>query len=104
MSLQDLKSALTETVDNVWRYRAPANASVPYAVWAEDSRNDFTADGRHVEISWQGTIDYFTRVEDDPAIDDIEDMLTDLDLTWYLNSVQYEEETGVIHYEWVWNI
>lgn len=104
MTLDDLKAALVETVGKVWRYRAPSNASVPYAVWAEDSRNDFVADGAHAEISWQGTIDYFTRDEDDSAIQDIEDCLTDLDLTWYLNSVQYEEENGVVHYEWVWNV
>ncbi len=104
MTLNDLKVALTETVDNVWRYRAPVNASVPYAVWAEDTRMDFEADGQHIEIAWQGTIDYFTKTEDDPGMDDIEEMLSDLDISWYLNSVQFDEETNVIHYEWVFTI
>ena len=24
--------------------------------------------------------------------------------SWYLNSVQYEEDTGLIHYEWYWEV
>ena len=104
MTLSDLKQALALAVDNVWRYTAPDNASVPYCVWAEDSRRDFEADGKHAEIAWQGTIDYYTRNEDDSAVDEIEDCLTNLDCAWYLNSIQNEQDTGVIHYEWVFTI
>ena len=104
MKMQDLKDALVDTVESVWRYTAPDTARVPYAVWAEDSRNDFSADGRHVEISWQGTIDYYTKDEDDPAVEDIEAMLEELDIVWHFNSRQYEDDTGVIHFEWVWNL
>lgn len=104
MTLNDLKVALSDTVDRVWRYRAPNNTEVPYAVWAEDTRMDFEADGQHIEIAWQGTIDYFTRDEDDDGVDDIEEMLSDLDIPWHLNSVQFDEETNVIHYEWVFTI
>ena len=25
-------------------------------------------------------------------------------ISFYLNSVQYEDETGFIHFEWVWTI
>ena len=25
-------------------------------------------------------------------------------IAWYLNSIQYEEDTGLIHYEWVWEV
>lgn len=104
MTLTDLKTKLLQKVSNLWHFRAPANASVPYAVWAEDSRLDFEADGSHTETAWQGTIDYFTRTENDSVVGDIEDVLADLDIPWKLNSVQYEEETNIIHYEWVWTI
>ena len=104
MILDDLKTALLAVVDNVYRYRAPANAPVPYAVWAEDSRFDFESDGEHTEVAWQGTIDYFTREENDETVEDIEDALAELDSPWKLNSVQFEEQTNVIHFEWVWNI
>ena len=30
--------------------------------------------------------------------------LDQIGAAWYLNSVQYEEETGLIHYEWVWEV
>ena len=104
MSLTELRDALKAVVDNVWRGRAPSNASVPYAVWAEDQRADFIADGQHIEISWQGTIDYFTRDPDDPVAEDIEEALEDLDIAWSLNSKQYEHDTGVWHTEWVWQL
>lgn len=103
MILNELKTALLEKVERLWHFTAPANAYVPYAVWAEETRTDFEADGEHAETAWQGTIDYFTNVEADETVEDIETALTSLDIAWSLNSVQYEQETGVIHYEWVWN-
>ena len=32
----------------------------------------------------------------------VEASLDELGASWYLNSVQYESDTGLIHYEWVW--
>lgn len=104
MTLELIKNALLAVVEDVYRYRAPANAQVPYCVWAEDSRFDFEADGAHKETGWQGTIDYFTRTENDGTAEDIENALAGLDISWKLNSVQFEEQTNVIHFEWVWNI
>lgn len=104
MSLNDLKTALAEVCPRLWRYIAPPNATVPYAVWAEDQRFDYLADDHHAEHGWQGTIDYFTKTEDDSQTTVIEQTLDSLPIGWTLNSVQYEEETGVIHYEWVWSI
>lgn len=103
MILDKLKTSLLAVVDDVYRYQAPDNAPVPYAVWAEDTRFDFEADGTHAERAWQGTIDYYTRTEGDETVEDIEDCLTGLDIPWKLNSIQYEEDTGIIHFEWVWN-
>lgn len=103
MILNEIKAALLQEVDRLWHYTAPANAEVPYAVWAEDIRTDFEADGKHAEVAWQGTVDYFTRIENDETVAEIEAALTSIDCAWYMNSIQYEQETGVVHYEWVWN-
>ena len=72
-----------------------------YGVWADDESNDLEADNVHVEHILEGTIDYFTR---DPSLTPKTTIEAALDgvVAYYLNSIQYEEDTGYIHYEWVY--
>lgn len=51
-----------------------------------------------------GTIDYYTKEEGDLNVDKIQEVLSDRQVSFYLNSVQYEVETGFIHYEWGWEV
>ena len=51
-----------------------------------------------------GTVDLFTKDEYDQLIDDIQNALSGADISFILNSVQYEEETEFIHYEWRFEI
>ena len=51
-----------------------------------------------------GTTDLYTKLEFDPWKEAFEASLDEQEIWWYLNSVQYEEETGFIHYEWVWEV
>ena len=62
------------------------------------------ANNRTVERAFSGTLDFFTMKENDPLVACIETALNGADCTWYLNSVQHEEETKYIHYEWVWSV
>jgi hypothetical protein len=87
---------------NVYHYTAPDKTEAPYFIWAEDDRVDLTAGNIHAEKAWQGTIDLYTHTEFDVRIDYVESLL-DANFIWRLESVQYEEDTGLIHYEWVWN-
>ena len=97
-----------------------------YGVYAEDGANDLIAGNRHVERVVEGTIDYFTRHVDErvvyghegdaydthsglyswldahPAKTAIEAALNSCGAAWYLNSIQFEPETGYVHLEWVW--
>ena len=50
------------------------------------------------------TIDLYTLDEDDPLMQAIPAALNATPAAWYRNSVQYEEETKLIHYEWVWEV
>lgn len=78
---------------------------IPYCVWAEDAENSSVeGDDYKLEQAIQGTIDLFTKTEYDPYADAIQDTLKAQKISFYLNSVQYEDETGFIHYEWVWAI
>ena len=105
MTLQDLRDLLLTIGPPVFRYFATGQTG-SYIVWAEDGEGDTVhADGRKVERAITGTIDYFTKTEDDPVVQQIEDTLgTDDSLAWQLNSVQYEQDTGYIHYEWAFEI
>ena len=109
---QALVTALTTTEDNettivcpvyhYWRSRLAA----PFVVWAEDGEGgSFDADDRKKEQVVTGFVDFFTRTEFDPIADTIQDALYGLQsepFTWRLDSVQYEDETNLIHYQWTW--
>lgn len=76
-----------------------------YFVWQEDARNDFEADGIHGEKAVEGTTDLYTKREFDPWAAAFEAALDgDGTIAWYLNSYQFEEDTGFHHYEWVWQV
>ena len=51
-----------------------------------------------------GTTDLFSKQEFDPWKDAFEAQLNASPLSWYLNSVQFEEDTGFWHWEWVWSV
>lgn len=96
-----------------------------YGVYAEDGANDLIAGDRHVETVVEGTVDYFTRAIDTraayahdgaaygttdgvyswadriPAKTAIENALNAARCAWYLNSIQFESDTGYVHLEWV---
>lgn len=75
----------------------------PYVVWAEDGEeNSFSADNIKQEQRITGMVDLFTRTEFDSLIDDIQEILNEEQIGWVLSSVQYEEETNLIHYQWRW--
>lgn len=72
-----------------------------HGVWAEDSENVLHADNHHAERFIEGTIHYFTRDGSGAPMQTIETALESVNIAWYLNSVDFEEDTGFIHYEWV---
>ena len=102
--LNIIEDALTALADAVYHYYAPPNSQSPYIVWAEDAGNDFESDNSHEESVDQGTIDLYTLQENDPLIESIPAALNSVDCAWYKNSTQFEEETGLIHVEWVFEV
>lgn len=97
--MDDLKDALTATGYQFAHFgwsKAPAG---DYGVYAEDGANDMMAGNAHAERATECSVDYFTRDDTGTPKDVIETALAPF--AWYLNSVQFEEDTGYIHYEWV---
>lgn len=86
-------------VCRAYHYRCPENTKPGYVVWQELSGNSVAGDNRHSESLCEIAVDYFTKTEFDAVIDDIEAYLQDYG-SWRLESVQFETDTGVIHYEW----
>ena len=103
-SLEAVKDALLTVTENVGHYTAWDDAD-KYIVWAEDTESDqFVADNYKPGHIIEGTIDYFTRDEDDENIAKIPQALNHAGIWWRLNSVQYEDETRFIHYEWLFHV
>ena len=103
MTLTDVKDALLTIGVPVSRYTA-FEQSNKYIVWAEDNQADaIWADGEMQSQAIEGTIDYFTKTENDPNVKKIQDALNGV-CSWRLNSVQYEDDTRYIHYEWIFEV
>jgi hypothetical protein len=104
MKLSDLRDALLEVVPDVFHYEAWAKPN-KYIVWAEDTELDsLNADNQKEEQVIQGTIDYFTKIEYDTNVKLIQEKLNSTEISWRLNSIQYEEDTKFIHYEWLFEL
>lgn len=104
MTLQILRDLLHTIGLPVLHYFATGQKG-NYIVWAEEGEGSSGhADNHKTTKVTQGTIDYFTKTEFDPVVNQIEDTLNSADIAWRLNSVQHEKETGYIHYEWAWEM
>ncbi len=104
MTLQAIKNLLLTVTDNVYHYHAWEQPD-KYIVWAEDSEgNSLHADNQKQVQVIQGTIDYFTKDEGDINVELIQKAMNDNEISCRLNSIQYEEGTDYIHYEWVFEV
>lgn len=107
-----IRDALLESVGasetpSVFHYQRPARESLKrYVVWAEDGESgSFMVNNRKAEQQISGSIDLYTDREFDPWADRIQEALDALEnVTWNLDSVQYEDETGLIHFEWAFTV
>lgn len=100
--LENLSVAYNSINVNVYHYWRP-RMEAPFIVWQEDGGESFTTGNHVAETAVSGTTDYYSKTEFDPVIDEIETAQNTVDgLFWSLNSVQYEDETGLIHHEWRW--
>ncbi len=98
--LQQIGAAFAGLTDHaVHYYRRPT--AFPFLIWQESGEGDsFHGDNRKGEQMITVTVDVFTQTEFDPLLDEVQATLEELGVPWYLNSVQYEDDTNLIHYEW----
>lgn len=102
MNLEVMKNALLTVTNNVGHYEALKKTD-KYIVWAEDGQAGAEwSDDAMQEQAISGTVDYFTKTEYDPNFGAIQTAMNAAGVSFRLNSIQYESDTGYIHYEWVW--
>jgi len=80
----------------------PGDVSDAWGVIAIDGGQSLAGDNTHAEEVLEGTIDLFTRRLAADDMQAVAGCLKGLDVCYRLNSVQYEQDTRLIHYEWVW--
>lgn len=107
-TLKSIRDALngTSASGSVYHFNRPTNQPTHFVVWQEDSEiGSFHADNRKAEQQISGTVDCFTQIEYDPLLDEIQEALDATEnVAWMLESVQYEDETKYIHYEWQFRV
>ena len=102
--VQQIRDAL-KTVNglNIYHYWRP-NMVPPFVVWAETGEADsFHSDDHKTEQGIRGTADYYTKTEYDANIDAIQTALDSVG-AFRLDAVEYEDETNLIHYSWIWEV
>lgn len=74
-----------------------------YGVYTLDGSADSVwADGHMRSMALEGTVDLFTRTGGQEKLMTVCTALNGVDgLSWYLSSIQYEQDTRLMHAEWV---
>ena len=96
----DLITALENTGYQFAHFAWSSAPDGDYGIYAEYSGADFIADDQHTERGTVCYVSYYTRDDSVTPRTTIENVFNSLGIPWYLNTVQYENDTGYIHYEW----
>lgn len=100
-SLKQLISDLLELTQAVYHDDAAPDHPNQYIVWSIDGGENLYADQTAAETSLEISVDLFTADEFDPLADQVQAVFSQNQVAWYINSVQYERDTGLTHWEWV---
>ena len=85
-----------------WKTRPNGNYGT---VQLDFEADDDNGDDLHQDRAWEGSVDLFTRGKEMQIVAAVESALEEIcEGSWYLNSEQYERETGLIHREFVFQI
>ena len=102
---EELKKALENTgipfEETAW---SPA-PSADYGTIALDGQGESVwADDQMEHQAMQGTVDLFTHGPGRAQMQTVQTALDASGVSWRLNSIQYEENTKLTHYEWVFEL
>lgn len=93
--------------DKPMKFAAYSWQSAPkgdYGLYGQYGADQFEANNRYGEHATQIFVDWFTRSDDESGKDAIESLFKEIQdegaMAWYLNTVQFDRDTGFLHYEW----
>ncbi|MBR2132904.1 MAG: hypothetical protein IJ955_10310 [Oscillospiraceae bacterium] len=104
--LSDLGDRLLTVLPYVYHFEADHAATAPYIVWSEDGGGTPVFANNQMQVQpITGTVDLFTAdAEERSLFYAVQQVLNNFPCCWYLNSIQREEDSGLMHYEWVWEV
>lgn len=108
MTLQTrLKNLADEfkAISSVIHHYKRVETSAPFGVWCEisETNSDF-ADNTKTTQGVSVQLDYYTQEEFDGVIDSLQAYLNENGFPWNLDSVQFEDDTNLIHYSWSFTV
>lgn len=91
--------------DHIYHYDAGTEKIDRYIVWAEEGEgsSDYVNNRLDNQVV-QGSVDLYTKKEFDELADKIQSVMDSESIAFTLIAVQYETDTGYIHYTWKWEI
>lgn len=102
-----VKTVLLSVLENVGKGEA-IDATTTHIIYQIDSEGDsFNANNRKEQQVLQGSIDLYAVPKDEnECVDKIQRALNDAGISFYLNTVQFEdlELNDFIHYEWIFEV
>ena len=99
--MQELKATGLEFRRGGW---AKAPATDYGAVALDGAGATVWADGAMVEQALTGTVDMYTRDEGIPQMLAVQQAFKRAGVSWRLNTVIYERDTRLTHYEWTFEL
>ena len=91
--------------DEIYHYDAGTSKTKRYIVWTEEGEGTSDYSNNHLANQViQGSVDLYTTEEFDDLIDEIQKAMDTDWIAFTLLAVQYETETGFIHYTWKWEV
>lgn len=102
--MDELITALTDTGLRFAHFGWSKAPSGDYGIYAERAANSIWADGTMAEQNIIGTVEYYTRDATRAIRDTIQDALDAADVSWGLETVIFETDSGFIHYVWTFEV
>lgn len=99
--IADLIDALAHTGYKFAHYAWSKPPADTYGTYSEEDENNLKADNRAAEKVLRVYINLFTKDDSGTPRTTIEAILDGGLYAWVLNTMQFEADTGYIHYEWI---
>ena len=87
-----------------WHDAKTPHPAAPYGEYAIDGGDELRGDDHRQLASLTGTVDLFVKGSGLDLKNQVEEALDGCMISWELNSRQYEPDTRLTHYEWLFEV